>query len=224
MFLKSQQNKINFPSWIEINLSIIRQNIILLKKNISLQSNFMVMVKANAYGHGLFEISKLSETMGAKFIGVSFINEAITLRQKGIKTPILLFTEPDNTIISELVRFKITPVVYSLEFLKTLSNWLIKNHKKIKIHIKINTGLNRFGFNLNNINKVIMIIKKNKNIITEGLLTHFSCADFDTNTTKTEFNLFKQTLSISNTKELIYQYYTLATVLLQFGIKKPIFN
>lgn len=192
------KNSIKPRTWIEINLTTIRRNIDLLKKNLSPGSNIMVMVKANGYGHGLVKMAEISQQAGCRFVGVSFIDEAITLRQNKIKTPILLFTQPEAQTIPLIFKYKITPIVYSIEFLKNLSYWSQKKRQRIKIHIKINTGLNRFGFNAKNIEEVANIIKEHKRLIPEGALTHFSSADSDDKTTKTEFQLFMKIVKKSN--------------------------
>lgn len=196
MFLKLNLNENYklFHSWIEIDLNIIRQNVLLLKKNIS--SDYMIMVKSNGYGHGLTKMALLAQQLGSKFVGVSFVEEAITLRQNGLNVPILLFTQPDVELICFLYKYKITPVVYSINFLEKLSFWLQSHHKKMKIHVKINTGLNRFGFDLNNIVESINIINNSKNIILEGVFTHFSSADSNDRITYSEFNTFKKIVRI----------------------------
>ena len=86
------------------------------------------MVKANAYGHGLVEISKVATKCGVSYLGLSSLQEAIALRTNNIHTPILLLTEVEDFFIEEIIKYKITPTVYSLSYAKRLAN-LVNNKK-----------------------------------------------------------------------------------------------
>jgi alanine racemase len=200
--------KTNFyRSWIEIDLKTIYNNICFLRRRIPKNTKFVVMVKADAYGHGILEISKISQKAGAFFLGVNFLEEAIFLRKNNITCPIILFTQPDSNLISYLDKYKITPAVYSLAFLKQLVLWLKKNHKKIQIHLKINTGLNRFGFNLKNITDAIYEIKKNVSIINiDGVFTHFSSASSNKKRTEKEFSLFEKVIKKIKAEKITINY------------------
>ena len=178
-------------TWIEVNMNAIRSNIIALKDTAAGKNkDFLMTVKANAYGHGLEKVAVLAETLGAKFLGISYIDEAVKLRQESVKAPILLFTEPDKKCIDCFNHYSITPVVSSLEFLSEIAKWCLKKKEELIIHIKINTGLNRFGFKYEELETVIELLIKNPLIKVEGILTHYSSADTDLLETKKELDIF----------------------------------
>ena len=136
----------------------------------------MAVVKSNAYGHGLVDFSKLVEKMGVDWFGVDSIIEAESLRKAGIKKPILVFgyTLPDK--VSDAFLNDISLTVADLQTLKNLKN-VVRNNKKLKIHLKIDTGMHRQGFFVSEIPEVIKILNSQKSsLIIEGVYTHFSSA------------------------------------------------
>lgn len=181
-------------TWIEIDRQVIRSNIqklggIAQKRG----QDFMLMVKANAYGHGLLEMSLLAQQEKVAFLGVTELGEAALLRDNGIKIPILLFGEPLPEYIPLLLSYSITPVVSSLEFLEELVKHLPrKADEPFAIHIKINTGLNRFGLLPNQLDDLRKILNKHPALRMEGILTHYSAADHDPTTTKRQLQTFIQ--------------------------------
>ncbi len=135
-------------NWLEIDTHKIRQNIHTIMDSFnSPHTQLLVMVKANAYGHGLLEISKIASEEGARFLGVTNLEDAIKIRKSKIKTPILLLSCPGKEDIELLYRYKITPTIYDKKSTHYLVSYAKKINKKIAIHLKIETGLNRFGFN-----------------------------------------------------------------------------
>lgn len=163
-------------NWVEINARKLRDNLKFMSSVLSSTTNFMLMVKGNAYGHGLIEVSRIASDEGATFLGVVSLDEVSRLRSNKISTPILLFAEIEEKFISEIVKYKITPTVYNLSFAEELNSFAKKRNIKIPIHIKVDTGLNRFGFKLNNSLREIVIISSLSNLVVEGIFTHFADA------------------------------------------------
>lgn len=132
----------------------------------------MAVVKSNAYGHDLFQFSKLAAKLGADWLGVDSIVEGEALRKAGVKIPILAlgFTLPEK--FAEAAKHKISLTISTLVGIKEL-----KKHK-VKFHLKIDTGMHRQGFLLKEVPRVLKILKQNKispeNF--EGIYTHFAAA------------------------------------------------
>jgi alanine racemase len=171
-------------TWLEIDRKAIKHNFDTFRNLIPKQVKFLAVVKSNAYGHNLFEFAKEMEKLGADFLGVDSITEALALRREGIKTPILIigYTLPEK--LEEAIEKDISVAVSSFETLGEIKKLdcfakLAKTEgkRKIKIHIKVDTGMSRHGFSFDDAEKVIRELKSLKNkIIVEGLFTHFSSA------------------------------------------------
>lgn len=168
-------------TWIEIDRKAIKHNYDVFRSLISPKCKMLAVVKSNAYGHNLFEFSKEIEKLGADFLGVDSVVEALALRREGIKIPIFVLGYTLPEMLEEAIKKDISISVSSFETLTEIKKLdcfagLAKTEGKIRIHIKVDTGMSRHGFLENEITKVLKEIKNNKNIIVEGLYTHFAMA------------------------------------------------
>lgn len=172
-------------AWVEINLKNLARNFKLVEKYIKIVNNpqkqdlkpkIMAIVKANAYGHGLVEISKKAIEAGASWLGVALVQEGMRLRNAGIKNPILCLGSHAPEKIRDAVENDITLSVTSLENAKIISDLCLKTNIEARVHIKIDTGMNRIGINYKEAIRDIMLISKMSNIRIEGVFTHFACA------------------------------------------------
>ena len=168
-------------TWAEIHLDRFRNNIKNIKSFIGDNTKLMAVIKADAYGHGYYEIAKLSCQSGADYLGVACIEEAKQIRKKGIDCPILILGATPLECVSDLVKYNIIPTVFEESLAEAISNYAVKNGEKIKIHIKVDTGMGRIGFRCydkeeNEIDEIIKIAKL-PGVEIEGIFTHFACAD-----------------------------------------------
>ncbi len=159
-------------TWIEIDKKAIAHNYRVFRNLIDKKCKLLAVVKSNAYGHNLMEFAKEQEKLGVDFLGVDSVVEALTLRKEGIRIPILVLGYTLPEMLSEAASKNISITVSNFETLSVV----IKSKLKIKIHIKVDTGMSRHGFLENDIEEVLNKLKNNKNIIIEGLFTHFSMA------------------------------------------------
>jgi alanine racemase len=164
----------------------------------------MAAVKANAYGHGAQQVASHALKNGADRLGVANINEAISLRNKGIKAPILIFGYTPCQSAHFLAEFDLTQAVHSYETALSLSSAVLSLGKSIKIHLKVDTGMGRLGFLQINDNSLPLLkeeckktvnealsISRLKGIELEGIFTHFATADFfDKSYAKAQFCRF----------------------------------
>ncbi|MBF0102840.1 MAG: alanine racemase [Desulfobacterales bacterium] len=176
--------------WTEIDIAALGHNIRLLKQQTKPHTQFMAVVKANAYGHGMINVAKHAQQFGASFLGVARLEEAIHLREANIDCPILILGYTPYCHTAELIHYRLIPSIFSLETAKGLSTEAQKIGKSIKIHVKIDTGMGRLGFvpDLcgNSIMDTIERGQTIKEIITvsklpflelQGIFTHFASAD-----------------------------------------------
>ena len=157
-------------TWVEIDLAIIEENLNILKKEIG-KINIIAIVKGNAYGHGLIEVSKKLEDQVA-YLGVGVEDEGIKLRLAGVKAPILIlspFFDEKN-----IIKYNLTPTIDNIPDLKKLNAIGEKNNMFINFHLKLNTGLNRFGISIDDIDEFINEYKKNSNVNIEGTFSHLA--------------------------------------------------
>lgn len=132
------------PTWIEIDLTQFKKNLGVIKRYVG-QSLFCLMVKANAYGHGLFPIAEAAEEEGVDYLGVAHLKEGVELRNEGIKLPILVLGAIHEDQIEDLIRYDLEFTISS----KFKADLVAKACKKIgklcKVHIEVDTGMQRTG-------------------------------------------------------------------------------
>jgi len=166
------------PLWAEINLDNFAHNVRSINRLLGNGTEYISIVKADGYGHGAVEIAEACIENGIKWLAVSILDEAIELRNAGIKNPILIlgFTPYNKTDV--IVDNDIRQACYSYELAEALSASAVKQCKTAKIHIAVDTGMGRIGF-LPNKESVETIVKISKlpNLKIEGLFTHFAVAD-----------------------------------------------
>lgn len=187
-------------TWAEVDLNAIDHNFKLIRSVVNKKSLIMCIIKADAYGHGSTFLAKEYEKLGADWFGVSNIDEALQLRESGIKKPILILGYTPISCADKLANYNISQAVLSLEYAKLLSSACEKLGVNVKVHIKIDSGMSRIGLvchDTASANKAIDDIKeisKLKGITIEGMFTHFAVSDEGADGeayTKEQFNRFK---------------------------------
>lgn len=167
-------------AWAEINLDAIAHNVQEIRRITNPHAEVMGVVKADAYGHGVREVANTLLKNGITRLAVSMVDEAIELRQDGIKAPLLVLGYTDPCRADDIINYDITQTVFSHELARTLSDRAVQRNTKIKVHVKIDTGMGRVGF-LPGYSAVkdVMEINKLPGLVIEGMFTHFAVADED---------------------------------------------
>ncbi|MBF0317488.1 MAG: alanine racemase [Nitrospirae bacterium] len=159
---------------IEISLDNIRHNYE-YARGLSNNRPLIAVVKADAYGHGAVRVATLLEGLGVFCLGVAFSSEAIQLREAGITVPIMVFF--DTPDIEEIVRYALIPVISEAGYARTLSETALRNNMQVRAHVKVDTGMGRFGLvsdiDLERIEALLTL----KGIKVTGFMSHFSEAD-----------------------------------------------
>lgn len=183
--------------WAEINLQAIAHNIKELKRIIAPDVKLLVAVKADAYGHGLLPVAQTVLKNNADFLGVARLEEGIKLRQAGIDAPIIVFGYVSPAQAVELIAFDLVQTIFSLDSAKQFSQNAVARGKKLRAHLKIDTGMGRLGFLPGtSVLAEILEISRLPGIALEGIFTHFASADsHDKAFAITQLNRFKSLLN-----------------------------
>ena len=162
---------------LEINLNAISHNLSFYKSKLNPSTKMMVMVKAFGYGSGGFEIAKLLEHHKVDYLGVAFADEGISLKNAGIILPIMVLN-PETTSFSAIIQHHLEPEIYSLKGLNAFLK--IAEKRKLKhfpIHIKLDTGMHRLGFEEENLDELIATLKGNQFVAVKSILSHMATSD-----------------------------------------------
>lgn len=177
------------PTWVEVNLDNLRYNLAGIKKLIKKDVKICCILKADSYSCGSVEIAEALEKENVDYFAVARPEEGVELRQNGVTTPILVLGYTTEESIKEAVSANLTLTVYKSEIAEKIAEVASSLGIKAKIHVKIDSGMNRIGFKPNeqSIDEIAKISKLD-NIELEGLYTHFATAD-ETDKTKTKEQL-----------------------------------
>lgn len=188
------------PTHLIINHKHLIHNIRILKNAVR-PVKILAIVKANAYGHGSVEICKTLEKENIDFFGVAYADEGIALRNAGIKTPIIvLLTQLPETYKQHLDHNLGITISYQ-EQLVHLENLCQRENKKVHVHFKTDTGMNRTGFHYKSLYKALDYAMKSKWIIVEGIYSHLSSSDEnDSEYTKLQIGRFNEVFEIVKSK------------------------
>ena len=161
--------------WLDIDLKAIRHNIRIIKKEIAWPKvKFMAVVKSNAYGHGIVEVSKVCQVEKVDYLAVATPEEALNLRSNKIVLPILILGYVDKENLASLIKQNITLSVYDRQMISKISRICRKIDRKVKVHLKLDTGMHRLGFLPDDFVKIYKEILKNKWFEVEYLYSHFA--------------------------------------------------
>ncbi|GAA8869518.1 alanine racemase [Helicobacter pylori] len=195
-------------SFVEVNTASLRHNFSAVKSIVPKDAHIMAVVKANAYGAGAIKASEIFLQEGANYLGVATLDEALELRSHFSKTPILILGYSPNANASMLIDNDLSAMIFSLEQAEVFSQMALKSQKRLKIHLKIDTGMHRLGLEPNF--KSIEIIKKIralKGLEVEGIFTHLSNADAKIKThAKNQMKAFNAFLEQLLNQKIEFQY------------------
>lgn len=178
---------------LEINLDAMTNNLNYYRDKIGQDTKIMVMVKAFAYGSGSLEVANLLQFHGVDYLAVAYADEGIHLRQNGIYIPIMVMN-PSPADFEKIVTNNLEPEIYSLRILKAFSEFIDHQNRVAKIHIKLDTGMHRLGFEKKDIPELIETLRSNPNIWISTIFSHLVGADeeqFD-DFTRSQIKLFNE--------------------------------
>jgi alanine racemase len=188
-FVLMNLNSENFPlrpAWVEIDLARLRNNLRLIRRDLPPAVNLLAVVKDEAYGHGALDVARIAIEEGAWGFGLSTLEEAMTLRDAGVTAPLLLLGERQEAELEWCVAHELTVCVNEPHTVHALAKIAAKFGKQGPVHVKIHTGMSRYGVRWDEALPLIEKIVAEKSLTLEGVMTHFSQSD---ETEKTFANL-----------------------------------
>lgn len=195
-------NEVVRPTLVEINLYQLKENFHLIKQRVG-NRKIMPILKSNAYGHGLVKVAKFMEKMGADYLGVAVLEEGILLREKGIKMPILVLGGILGNQIPLFIKHDLTITASSVNKLLNIDEIACQMKIKAKVHLKIDTGMERIGIHYYSAEKLITASLKCKHTEIEGIYSHFANSDnTDLSYTKLQQERFLECLSFYSKNSL----------------------
>jgi len=165
------------PTWVEIDLNALRHNLLAIKKWVGPQIKILGIVKADAYGHGDYEVSRVLLNNGVEMLGIAILEEGIQLRDKGIKAPLLLLGGIFEEQIDTVIQYGLTPTVYDLKLAEVLSKRAYYFNTIMKVHVYVDTGMGSIGVKYDKAVEFVKFAKSLKNLLIDGIYTHCSSSD-----------------------------------------------
>ena len=166
------------PTWADVSLATLRQNFRTVQKHVGLAVSVCAVVKADAYGHGAVECSRALEAEGAKWLGVTSLDEAIPLRESGVRANLLLMTGFWRGEESEIVRLRLTPTVWEPGQIESLDKAAAAlGMSQHPVHLKVDSGMGRLGVAVDQLPAVLEVLRSAKHLILEGLSTHLASSE-----------------------------------------------
>lgn len=186
-------------TWAEVSLKNIEHNYRTMRARLREGTRFLGIVKADGYGHGAVQVAGLLQKLGCEYLGVACIDEALSLRENSITLPILLMGYTSPQFADKLIENNLTQTIYSLEMAQEFSQAALSVKKKLKVHLKADSGMGRLGFTCHHSRdpeQEMLKILELPGLEVEGIFTHFAVSDsFGDPFTQAQFNDFKTLVS-----------------------------
>ncbi|HBR14912.1 MAG TPA: alanine racemase [Candidatus Omnitrophica bacterium] len=234
--MRTTQEKIQPLSWVEIDLRAIARNLKELRRLAARNETrgpsdgrwkrmeILAVIKADAYGHGSREVGLLLEARGVGFFGVSDIAEGISLREAGIKKPMLLLEAALPSLAPYILDYDLIPTVNSLALASSFNRYARRVRKRMRIHIKVDTGMGRLGVWHEEAFEFIKRVNQFKHLTIHGLYTHFPSADTDKGFTRQQLDIFYALIQRLDQEGLVISYIHAANSMGLAGYQTRVLN
>jgi alanine racemase len=190
----------------EINLGSLEFNYRQLQKRIPKGVKVLAVVKADAYGHGAIPISLKLEKLGVEYLGVAMAEEGVELRKGGVKAPILILGGIYGGELDQIFRFNLTSVAFRKDSLQLLSREAERRRRKVRVHLKVDTGMGRLGVPLNLWPAFLEEVKRFPIIEVEGILSHFSMTEEEAAFTARQWREFQRAVGMAKEMGISCKY------------------
>ncbi len=165
------------PTWVEIDIAALRHNFQEVQRTVGADCEVLAVVKADAYGHGASQVAPALADAGASLFGVALVEEAVELRRLGIEQPIVIFGGAFPGQESTVLEHHLTPILYDLTSARQLDRAAHAAGRTIDYHLKVDTGMGRFGFSVEQLDAGLPVLKELKHLNMTGLMSHLAVAD-----------------------------------------------
>lgn len=204
-------NQIRRDAWVEVNLGNIEHNIRQIKKLLKPNVKILAVVKADSYGHGSVMSASTLLASGVHMLGVASVDEGLQLRKGGITAPILVLGDTPEWAIESAVQNDISISIFTKEHLRVCRYLYEKSNISAKVHIKINTGMNRIGVKFKDAQEFIKNALEEKSLNVKGIFTHFACAE-DKKITSSQLQKWQEIYNEFKNDRIIFHAANTATV------------
>lgn len=195
-------NDIVRPTLVEVNLDHLTRNYRAIQQVVT-PAKIMAVLKANAYGHGLVEVARHMESLGADYLGVAVVEEGILLREQGINAPILVLGGILGNQVPHFLKHNLAITASSIEKLYQIDEVAEQMGTKARVHLKIDTGMERIGVHYYNAEEFLETSLKCRNIKVDGIFSHFANAErADLSHARLQLERFQEVLSFYEKRSL----------------------
>jgi len=216
-------------TWVQVDLAAVAYNFEQLQKlgakNMSHSLGIMPVIKADAYGHGMLPVARVLSERGCKCWLVSNLTEGIALREAEFKQKILLFESNFTQEAKDIIEYKLTPSVYSMEMAHALNDWSVKVGVQTPVHIKIDTGMGRLGVGEDAATDFVEALRREcPSLLLEGIYTHFPVADTDREFTLAQMHHFRDLVFLLENQFITFTYVHASNSMGLGDYKSELFN
>ncbi|HNW97089.1 MAG TPA: bifunctional UDP-N-acetylmuramoyl-tripeptide:D-alanyl-D-alanine ligase/alanine racemase [Bacteroidales bacterium] len=207
---------------LEINLNALVHNLNYYRSLLKPETRMMAMVKAFSYGSGSYEIANILQYHQVDYLTVAYTDEGVELRKSGITTPVMVMN-PEEQSFDAMLKYDLEAEIYSFRILELFEEAVARNYKdsdkKANIHIKLDTGMHRLGFEKSDIARLVDHIKDNKNIVVKSVFSHLAASDdpAQDDFTRSQISLFRE---MSEFIQQNFDYQILSHILNSAGISR----
>jgi alanine racemase len=183
------------PTHLEVDLSKLAENYALIARHVA-PARVMPILKANAYGHGLVAVAEKLQQIGAPYVGVAYLEEALRLRQAGVTMPVLVMGGIIGSQVPRFLEHDLTLTASSVDKLTAIDECAARLGKRARVHLKIDTGMERIGVHWYSAEPLLEASLRKRHLVVEGVFTHFANADeADLTHTRLQLGRFHEALS-----------------------------
>lgn len=179
-----------FSTWVEIDLDALAHNIVQVRARLVERERILLVVKADAYGHGAVEVSREAVGCGVDMLGVATLHEGIELRQAGIEAPVLILSPPMENETRDVIEYDLACSVPSLAVARALSRVCVDRGKSGSVHVEVDTGMGRSGVGLDEALPFVSAVGKLPGLALDGVFTHFPASEEDPEFTRRQVSEF----------------------------------
>ena len=182
------------PTHIQVDLDRLARNYAVIAQHVA-PARVMPILKANAYGHGLVEVARKLEAVGAPYVGVAYLEEGLRLRQHGVRMPVLIMGGIVGSQIPRFIQHDLTLTASSVDKLQAIDECAAALGTRARVHLKIDTGMERIGIHWYSARSLLEASQKTRHLAVEGIFTHFANADeADFSRAKLQLERFQEVL------------------------------
>lgn len=212
------------PSWVEIDLEALANNVRAFKQMIGAEVALFAVVKSNAYGHGAVGVARTALLNGADYLAVASMHEALELRDAGIEAPILVLSYTPVTAVRQAVRQNIVVTVYDLDLARAYDRAAREAGGNLRVHVKVDTGMGRLGVLTGGAVALFRHLLALNHLEVEGIYTHFASADEDPDYTQEQLTRFRHVLTPLRAAGFNFKYIHAANTAATLNLPASRFN